>query len=244
MQLRNSCLFDRRQRALERALVLRREADDDVGREVEVDADGFDATQERRGRVPTSHVAQNIVIPRLERDVQVPGHSRSLPQRGGQPLVEVVDLDRREPEPAETRGRSGLAHEARQVVAGRPVAIAPEVDARQDNLGVALVDASANLPQDGGSGAATRRAANERDHAEVAREAAAVLHLDEGAHALEPRIAVNAPDRADIARHELRRLLTRPGNHPHVGRHPGESIAGEIGAAARHVHARMRSRGP
>ena len=60
---------------------------------------------------------------------------------------------------------------------------------------------------------------------------------------LEPGRALNTTDRADIARHELRRLLARPGDDGDVGRHPGKCIAGKIGAAARYVHAPVRSRG-
>ena len=51
------------------------------------------------------------------------------------------------------------------------------------------------------------RAAYERDHAEGATEAAAVLHLDERADAIEARVGLDAADRADVARHRVRDLL-------------------------------------
>ena len=83
---------------------------------------------------------------------------------------------------------------------------------------MALLDAAANLCQDGGCSATARRATHERDHTEVAREAAAVLHLDERAHSVEPRIGLDAPDRPDVTGDEARCLLARPGDDRDVRR--------------------------
>ena len=91
--------------------------------------------------------------------------------------------------------------------------------------------------------AAPRGAAHERDHAEVAREAAAVLHLDERAHAVEPSVRLDAADRADVAGDERRRLLAPPRDDDDVLGQPGERVAGEVRAAAGDVDAPMRARG-
>ena len=150
--------------------------------------------------------------------MQVPGDGRRLAQRGDERVVDVVDLDRGEAEPIEARRRAGLAHEPRQVVARFTVAEAAEVDPGQHDLAVALLDAAADLAQHGGGGTAARGAANERDHAEAARERAAVLDPDEGADAFEPRVGLNAADRADITGDERRALLGRAGDDSDVRR--------------------------
>ena len=92
--------------------------------------------------------------------------------------------------------------------------------------------------------AAARGAAHERDHAEVAREAAAVLHLDERAHAVEPRVGLDAADRADVAGDERRRLLAALRDDDDVLGQAGERVRGEVRAAARDVDAAVRPRGP
>src|SRR5207302_6182544 len=97
-----------------------------------------------------------------------------------------------EAKPGESGNRAGFADEPRQVVAGGAVAVAAEIDPRQDDFAVTLRDTAADLGEHGVGGATARGAADERDHAEVAREAAAVLHLDEGAHAVEPGIRLDA----------------------------------------------------
>ena len=68
---------------------------------------------------------------------------------------------------------------------------------------MALGDSLADLAQDGVGLPASRRAADERDHAERTREAASVLNANEGAHAIEPRFALHTADRADVSRDEL-----------------------------------------
>ena len=70
---------------------------------------------------------------------------------------------------------------------------------------MALLDARADLAEHGGGAAASRGAADERDHAEAARERAAVLDLDERAHAVEPG---RPPGRSRSPRRRRRR--TRP----------------------------------
>src|SRR5207245_6141555 len=110
-------------------------------------------------------------------------------------------------------------------------------------LAVTLADAPPYLADDGRGATAPRRAADERDHAEGAREAAAVLHLDEGAHAVEPGFGLNAADRPHVARDEGRRVLAAPGDHDHVVGQPGEPVCIEVGAAARDVDAGVRPRG-
>ena len=68
--------------------------------------------------------------------------SRAAPRRARR---DVVDLDRREPQPREPRRRAGLADEPRERVAGLAVAKAAEVDAGQHDLAVPLGDAPADL---------------------------------------------------------------------------------------------------
>ena len=167
---------------------------------------------------------------------------RRLAQRRDQRIVDVVDLDRREPQALEARRRARRADEPRQVVAGVAVAVAAEVDPREDDLTVALRDAARDLAQHGVGAAAARRAAHERDDAEVARERAAVLHLHERAHAVEPRVRLDAADRADVAGDEGGRLLAALRDDDDVLGQSGERVAREVRAAARHVDAAVRAR--
>ena len=145
-----------------------------------------------------------------------------------------------------SRSRPGVAPASRtsrgRSIAGGAVAVAAEVDAGEDDLAVALRDAAADLAEHGLGGAAARGAAHERDDAEVARERAAVLHLDEGAHAIEPRIRLDAADRADVAGDERRRLLAAARDDDDVVRQAGERVAGEVRAAAGDVDAAVRAR--
>src|SRR5919197_2787283 len=98
-------------------------------------------------------------------------------------------------------------HEARERVARLAVAIAAEVDARQDDLAVPLLDTAPHLTEDGRGAAASRRPAHERDDTEGAREAAPVLDFYEGADAVEAGVGLDAADRPDVARDELGRLF-------------------------------------
>ena len=64
-------------------------------RQVEV-VERLEPAQIRRGRVAARHRAQDAVVARLQRDVQVPRDGRRLAQRGDELAVDVVDLDRGE----------------------------------------------------------------------------------------------------------------------------------------------------
>ena len=172
-------------------------ADDHVGGQVEV-RERLEAPEVRRGRVAPTHRAQHAVVARLQRHVQVPGDGRRLPQRSHELVVHVVDLDRGEAETLQARRRSGLAHEPRERVAALTIAEAAEVDAREHDLAMPLLDPLADLPQDCVGAPASRGPADERDHAELAREAAPVLDADERTDPVEPRIGLNASDRADV----------------------------------------------
>ena len=120
----------------------------------------------------------------------------------------MVDLDRGEPQAFEALDRARLAHEPGERVAGGPVTEAAEVDTREDDLAVTLADPALDL-------ASARRAAlrllvltaHQRDHAERARERAAVLDLHERAHPVEPVLRLDARDRADVTGDERRGVL-------------------------------------
>ena len=88
--------------ALERGVVLRREADDHVGGEVEV-AERLELAQVRLDRVAARHRLEDAVVAGLERHVQVRADDRRLAQRGDEVVVDVVDLDRGEAEPLDAR---------------------------------------------------------------------------------------------------------------------------------------------
>src|SRR5207342_723209 len=104
-------------------------------------------------------------------------------QRAHQLVADVVDLDRREPQARQPRSRAGRAHELRKREARLAVAVAAEVDPGQNDFLVTLLYAPPHLGEHALGPAAARGPAHERDDAERAREAAAVLHLDEGANA-------------------------------------------------------------
>ena len=215
MHLRHTRRSEHAARLLERLLVLGRKADDHVGRQVEV-RERLESPEVGRGRVAPTHCAQHPVVARLQRNVQVPGDGRCLPQRPHELFAHVVDLDRRQAQTLEARRRADLAHEPRQRVAALTIAEAAEVDAREHDLAMALLDPLDDLPQDRAGAAASRRPAHERDHAEFAREAAPVLDADKGADTVEPRIGLNASDRADVARDERRSVLGSPRDDGHV----------------------------
>ena len=108
---------------------------------------------------------------------------------------------------------------------------------------MSLRDPPPNLVEHRRRRPAARAAAHERNDAEVAREAAAVLHLHEGANAVETHIGLDAANRPHIAGDETGCLLARKSDNRDVGGHPRERVTGEIGTASRHEHVRMRSRG-
>ena len=95
MHLGDAGGFDEPKRVRERGLVLGREPDDDVGRQVEV-GQRLEPAQVGLCGVAAAHRAQHAVVARLQRNVQVPGHERSLTEGAHQLGVDVVDLDRRQ----------------------------------------------------------------------------------------------------------------------------------------------------
>ena len=198
------------ERALEGCVVLGREADDHIGREVEV-GERLQLAEVGLDRVAPRHCAQNGVVAGLERHVQVRADDRRLVQGRDEVVVDVVDLDRREPQALDALDRAGGADQAGQRHPGGAVAEATEVDAREDDLTMALGDAPADLSEHRVGAAAAGGAADERDHAERTRERAAVLDLHERAHAVEPRVRLHAADRADIAGDRLDGLLDLAG---------------------------------
>jgi hypothetical protein len=86
--------------------------------------------------------------------MQVLADGRRLAQRGHERVVHVVDLDRAEPQALEAGDLPRLTHKLRQVVAGGAVAEAAEVDPRQHDLAVTLVDSAADLSEHGVGAAA------------------------------------------------------------------------------------------
>src|SRR5215211_4702268 len=234
MELRQPRLPCSRQRVLERELRLGGEADDYVRGQVEV-VERLELAKVGRDVVAASHRLQNAVVARLQRDVQMLRDSRRLAQRLDQLRRDVVDLDRGEAQPLESRRGGDIANQARQREPGIAVAEAAEVDSGQDDLAMPLRDAAANLADHRLRAPAPRPAADERDDAEVARERAAVLDLDEGAHAFQARVSLDAADRADVAGDKLRGLVASAGHDDDVLRQVSKRLAVEVRAAARDV---------
>ncbi len=108
---------------------------------------------------------------------------------------------------------------------------------------MALLDPSDDLPQDRAGAAASRSPTHERDHAELAGEAAPVLDAYERADTVEPCIGLNASDRANVARDERRSVLGSPRDDGHVLGQTGERAL-EVGRAPGHVHAPVCAGGP
>ena len=119
VHLRDAGALDRPHRRRERGVVLGREADDHVARQVELAGERREPPQVGVDRVAAAHRAQHAVVAGLQRHVQVLAHRRRLAERGDERVVHVVDLDRAEPQPLEAGRLPRLAHEARQVVARR-----------------------------------------------------------------------------------------------------------------------------
>jgi hypothetical protein len=230
-------------RALERCVVLIREADDHVRGEVEI-GEPLEAPEIGRRGVAPPHRTEHAVVARLERDVKVARECRRLAERGLERVVDVIDLDRRKPEAREPRYLPHLTHETCQCVPSLAVPVATEVDAGQHDFAMPLFDPPAHLGQDRSGAAAPAPAAHQRNDAEVAREAAAILDLDERAHTIEPRVVVDAADRADVARDEVRGVLAPATYDGDVVGEPDERVANQVRRAARHVHALVCARGP
>ncbi len=240
MRPRDPGLGDHLQRVAEGRLVLAGKADDDVRREVEAVGEAG-PPQERRRVVAPPHGLEDPIVTGLQRDVQVPTDGGRVAKRRNEPLAHVVHLDRGEPEARQTGRGAGLAHEPRQVVARGTIPVAAEVDAGEDDLPVALFHAARDLSQHTVGRAAPRSSPNVRDHAERAREAAAVLHLDEGADAVEASFRLDARDRADIACHGCGSVLAPLRDDDDVVREPGERVLRKIRRAAGDVDAAVRA---
>ena len=176
--------------------------------------------------------------------MQVRPDHRRLSQRGNELVVDMVDLDRRETQPLDALDRACRSDQIGELHAGGAIAEAAEVDAGEDDLPVALPHPLPDLAEHGLGAPRASCAAHERDHAERARERAAVLDLHEGANAVEPRVRLHAADCADVAGDGLDRLLDLTLNDGDVGRQPGEGVLGEPRAAARHVHTGVRTSRP
>ena len=208
----------------------RREADDHVGREVEV-VERLDASAELPDRVAASHRAQHVVVARLQRDVEVPRDDGGLAHRRDQVGGDVVHLDRREPQPLEAVDRSRRPDQPRERQPGLAIAEAAEIDAGEHDLLVALRRSPPDLVEDGGRRPAAGGTTDERDHAERARERAAVLDPDEGADPVEPVVGLDAADRTDIGGDGVGELLAPTGDHPDVVGQAGERLRSERLAA-------------
>ena len=108
---------------------------------------------------------------------------------------------------------------------GGAVAEATEVDAGEDDLAVPLRDAPADLAEHRVGAAAPGGAADERNHAERARERAAVLDLDECPHPVEPRVRLHAADRAHVAGDRLDGLLDLAGTTVTFAGRPANAVS-------------------
>src|SRR6185436_1917958 len=140
----------------------------------------FEAAQVGSRGIATRHRAEHAVVTGLQWHVQVACQYGCLAQCRDELVVDVIDLDRREPQSCEIRNRSRLAEKASERVPGLAVPVAAQVDPGQHYLAMPLVDPAPDLGEHRPRGPAARGAAYKRDDAEVAGEAAAVLHLDEG----------------------------------------------------------------
>jgi hypothetical protein len=228
------------ERAVECRVVLLRKPDDDVRREVEAGERG-DLRQVLRGRVAPPHRPQNDIVTGLERDVQMSGRAFGLHDCFDEIRAQMIDLDRGQPQPLDSGHRPRLAHKPRECVAGLAIAEATQVHTCEHDLPMTLRHAPANLREHALRTSAARLAPDEWDDAEGARERATVLDLHERPGALEPRLALGTPDRADIRCHHRRRLVARARDDVHV---PGQAFEGvrEVGRTARDIDPPMRPR--
>ena len=110
------------------------------------------------------------------------------------------------------------------VMPGLAIAEAAEIDAGEHDLLVTLRRSPPDLVEDGGRRPAPRGTTHERDHAERARERAAVLDPDEGPDPVEPVIGLDAADRTDIGGDGVGELLAAAGDHPDVVGQAGERL--------------------
>src|SRR5579883_1951540 len=148
---------------------------------------------------------------------------RLLRDRAPERIVDLRRVERRETEPLELRHQ--IEHATDQLAQARPTreipAIAGDVDAREDHLGEPALDLRAHLRHYLARGYRAVVATAEGDDAESAAVVAALLHLDEAAHA-----ALEAVD-------EMRRRL--PHGHDVVNGDPRAGRAVALHAELREV---------
>ena len=199
----------------ERAIVLGGEADDHVGREVEVH-ERLEPRAVRSDRVAPPHCSQDGVVTRLQRHVQVARHDGRLAHRVDQIVGDVIDLDRRQTKAVQALDGARFSDEPREGHPGGPVAEAAEVDTREHDLAVALRCAAPDLCDDRCGRTAPRRAADEWNHAKGTRERTPVLNSHKRTDPVEAVLRLNAADRADVARDRVGNVLAASGDDADV----------------------------
>ncbi len=171
-----------------------------------------------RGQVPAAHAPEDAVVARLQRQVEMRQRARRALDPGReQVVVDVLGLDRAQPDPLDVRLGEDPAHEAREGEGGsrvraamaalRPAAVVgPDVDPGEDDLAVARDQGPPDVRQHRVRRQRPLGAAGLRDDAVGAVERAAVLDLDEGSRALDRRAIVGDPvDRGCHARQRRQR---------------------------------------
>ena len=205
-------------------------ADDHVGREVEV-LERLDARAVLADRVSATHRAQHVVVTRLQRNVKVARDDRRLAHRCDEVGGDVVHLDRREPQALEAVDRSRRPDQPRERHARRSRSRKqPRLTPVSTTSLVTLRDSPPDLVEHGGRRPAARGTAHERDHAERARERAAVLDPDEGADPVEPVIGLDAADRTDVGGDGVDDLLAAAGDTRTLSGRPANASVGRFAA--------------
>ena len=159
--------------------------------------------------------------------MQVRTDDRRLLQGRDEIVVDVVDLDRREPRRSTPSSVPAARMRPASVIAAARSRKQPRLTPVSIDLAVPLCDAAADLAEDGVGAAAAGGAAHERDHAEGTRERAAVLDLHERLDPVEPRVRLHAADRPDVAGDRLDRLLDLAGDDRHVRGQASECRLGD-----------------
>src|SRR5439155_13366203 len=149
-------------------------------------------------------------------------------------VVDVLRLDRRDPDPLDSRlvedpadeagegqRRSGVG--AAEAALGPAAVVRPDVDPGQDDLPMTDGEGPPDVGEDGLGGEAPFRPARGRDDAVGAEERAAVLDLDEGPGPLDRRPAVGDP--LDLDAGEGRQWPSEGSAiDPSLGRPPDEGV--------------------
>src|SRR5207248_9013322 len=126
--------LDRLQGPLERRVVLRGKADDDVAGQVELAGERRKPAEICRRGVAAAHRAQDPVVAGLQRYVQMPADDTGVAQRRDQLGRDVAHRDRAEAVALEALMRAAGANKPSQVISGVPAAVAAEVAARAYDL--------------------------------------------------------------------------------------------------------------